>query len=77
MINFAFSHPKRFEDKGEGRWHLGGSSRVILMDGGIPWEDVAACVNLLGEEYPRLGAASQLLNVDALPGDLFIRVGEP
>ena len=72
MINFAFSHPKRFEDKGEGRWHLGGSSRVILMDGGIPWEDVAACVNLLGEEYPRLGAAAQLRNVDALPGDLVI-----
>ena len=77
MINFAFSHPKRFKDKGEGRWHLGGSSRVILMDGGIPWEDVAACVNLLGEEYPRLGAAAQLRNVDALPGDLVIRVGEP
>ena len=74
MINFAFSHPKRFEDKGEGRWHLGGSSRVILMDGGIPWEDVAACVNLLGEEYPRLGAAAQLRNVDALPGDRCIGI---
>ena len=34
-------------------------------------------MNLLGEEYPRLGAAAQLRNVDALPGDLVIRVGEP
>ncbi len=41
MINFAFSHPKRFEDKGEGRWHLGGSSRVILMDGGKGQVNVA------------------------------------
>ena len=77
MTNFAFSQPKAYKPQGEGLWRLDGSTRVILMDGGVPWEDVAACVNLLGEEYPQLGAAAQLRNVDPLPGDLVIRVGEP
>ena len=57
MTNFAFSRPKQYEAQAEGLWRLDGSSRVILMDGSVPWEDVAACVNLLGEEYPELGAA--------------------
>ncbi len=77
MTNFAFSRPKQYEAQAEGLWRLDGSSRVILMDGSVPWEDVAACVNLLGEEYPELGAAAQLRNVEAMPGDLVVRVGEP
>lgn len=77
MATFQFAEPKRFETRGGGAWHMDGSSRVILLDGGAPWEDVAACVDLLGEEYPQLGAAAQLRNVDPLSGDLVIRVGEP
>ena len=77
MKNFVFSQPKRCEVRGEDVWRPGTGSRVILMDGSIPWEDVAACVNLLGEEHRGLGAAAQLRNVEALPGDLVIRTGEP
>lgn len=77
MANYKFVEPKRFEAGEEGAWLLEGSNRVILMDGGAPWEDVAACVNLLGEEYPQLGTAAQLRNVEPLPGDLVIQVGEP
>ena len=77
MSNFVFSQPKRCEIRGKDVWHPSSSSRIILMDGKIPWENVAACVNLLGEENRGLGSAAQLRNVEALPGDLVIRTGDP
>lgn len=77
MNHFPFSQPKQYDSQGNGTWCPGKSSRVILVDGSISWEAVAACINLLGEEYPLLGAAAQLRNVSPLPGDLVIKVGDP
>lgn len=69
--------PKRVQPQGEGRWQSGAVSRVVLTDGGAAWEDIAACVELLGREYPALAAAPRVHGGDAQPGDLVIRVGEP
>lgn len=77
MNHFLFARPKQYEAQEDGVWCPSGHSRVILMDGSIPWEAVAACVNMLGEEFPLLGAAAQLRNVSPLPGDLIIKVAEP
>ncbi|MDE7243250.1 MAG: family 20 glycosylhydrolase [Oscillospiraceae bacterium] len=77
MTNVVFSQPKQYKSQGDEFWNLNSRSRVILMDGSAPWEELSACVTLLGEEYPLLGAAAQLRNMEALPGDLVIRVGEP
>ena len=75
-MNIAFA-PKRYEKTGGGTWSPSGHGRVILMSEGASWEELSACVNVLGEEYPLLAAAPQLRDVDALDGDLVIRVGEP
>lgn len=77
MNHFLFSQPKQYEAQNDGVWRPSGRSRVILMDGAVPWEAVASCINLLGEEYPLLGAAAQLRNVSPLPGDLVVKVGAP
>ena len=76
MSTIPFALPKRVE-KTEGTWRFGSKGRVILMSGGASWEELAACVNTLGEEYPQLAAAPQLRDVEALEGDLVIRVGDP
>lgn len=77
MMHFLFSRPKQVTEHGAETWKPGRSSRIILMDGDVSWENVAACVAVLGEEYPALGAAAQLRNAEVRPGDLVIRVGEP
>lgn len=77
MNHFLFSQPKQYETRGNGVWRPSKSSRVILVDGCISWEAVASCINLLGEEYPLLGAAAQIRNVSPLPGDLVIQVDNP
>ena len=77
MNHVLFSRPKQYEIRKDGTWHPDNCSRVILMDGSISWQSVAACVNLLGEEYPALGAAVQLKNVEPSPGDLVIKVDAP
>lgn len=77
MNHFLFSQPKQYETRGNGAWRPSKSSRVILLDGSISWEAVASCINLLGEEYPLLGAAAQIRNASPLPGDLVIKVDNP
>ena len=77
MNHFLFSQPKQYEARGNGIWRPSKSSRVILVDGSISWGAVASCINLLGEEYPLLGAAAQIRNVSPLPGDLVIKVDNP
>ena len=73
QVTFA---PKRYEKTG-GTWTPSGNGRVLLMSGGASWEELAACVNVLGEEYPQAAAAPQLRDVEPIDGDLVIRVGEP
>lgn len=68
--------PKQYE-KTAGSWVPSDSSRVIFMSGDVSWEELAACVNVLGEENSRLAAAAQLRDVEPIDGDLVIRVGEP
>lgn len=75
-MNISFT-PKRYEKTGSGTWTPRDTARIILMSGGASWEELAGCVNVLGEEYPQLAAAPQLRDVDAMDGDLVIRVGEP
>lgn len=77
MKELSFVRPKRYEKTGEGLWTPGAASRVILKSGEASWEEIAACVNLLGEEYPVLAAAAQLRDVESMEGDLVIRVGQP
>lgn len=77
MNHFPFSQPKQYQTQGNGTWHPSKSSRVILVDGSISWEAVAACINLLGEECPQLGAAAQIRNAAPLPGDLVIKTDDP
>lgn len=72
MNHFPFSQPKQFLP-GDGSWCPSKNSRLVFLDGPIPWEAVAACINLLGDEFPMLGAAAQLRNVSPLPGDLVIK----
>ena len=76
MSQISFAQPKRYEKTG-GVWTAGANSRVLFRSGGASWEELAACVNVLGEEYPQLAAAPQLRDVEAIDGDLAIRVGEP
>ena len=76
MMSQISFEPKRYERTG-GVWTLNSGSRVILMSGGASWEELAACVNVLGEEYPQLAAAPQLRDVEAMDGDLVLRVGQP
>ncbi|MDE7218948.1 MAG: family 20 glycosylhydrolase [Oscillospiraceae bacterium] len=78
MTQISFAQPKRYEQAGGGAWKAPNiDGRIIFAAGDAPWENIAACVNVLGEEYPRLAAAPQLRDVEPLDGDLVIRVGEP
>ncbi|MDE7260644.1 MAG: family 20 glycosylhydrolase, partial [Oscillospiraceae bacterium] len=74
QISFAV---KRYDKTGGEPWNLSVRSRVILVSGSVSWEELAACVNVLGEEYPQLESAPQLRDVDAIDGDLVIQVGQP
>jgi len=77
MTQKTFVQPKRYEKTGGAAWTPAENNRLILESGGVSWEELAACVNVLGEEYSPLSAAPQLRDVEALEGDLVIRVGEP
>lgn len=77
MNHTKLFQPKQFRPLGDGQWTLGPDCRVLLMDGGAPWEVSAACAELLGQEYPALAAAPRLHGGDPQPGDLVIRVGQP
>ena len=69
--------PQRYEKTGGSAWTPSANTRVILRSEGTSWEELAACVNVLGEEYPQLAAAPQLRDVNVIDGDLAIRLGEP
>lgn len=77
MAQISFAQPKRYEKSGGGTWTPTGHGRLILRSGGVSWEKLAACVDVLGEEYPALAAAPQLRDVEPIDGDLVIQVGEP
>lgn len=75
MMDFPFARPKQVEPQDGGPWSMGG--RILLPEDGEAANALEACVRLLGEEYPALGAAELLRGVEAGPGDLALRLGEP
>ena len=75
MAEISFA-PRRYERTGGSAWLPGKTGRVVFASGDAPWEDLAACLETLGEEYPRLAAEPQLRCAEAMDGDLVIRVGQ-
>lgn len=76
MSQNSFVPPKRYEQEDGGCWTLGAKGRVILKSGGAPWEELAACVERLGEEISIFAFAPQLRDVEPLAGDLVIQVAQ-
>lgn len=75
MTDFSFAPPKRTEPQDGKKWSLSG--RTVVTEHGEAGEALAACVKLLGQEYPALGAAELLCGGEGGPGDLVLRLGQP